>query len=203
MWAVTLRVVGAGLGRTGTYSLKLALERLLGGRCHHMAEVIADPEHHLALWGPLLRGKEVDWEEVFAGYVAQVDFPGAAFWRELSEAFPDAAVVLSTRPAEAWYRSAASTIFQLDGRHGSSPFSDVWRERFGFSDRLDDAEAMIAAYERHNAAVRSSVLPNRFLEWTVADGWAPLCDRLGLPVPDEPFPWTNTTAEFRARNGLD
>jgi hypothetical protein len=198
---VTLRVVGPGLGRTGTYSLKLALERLLGGRCHHMAEVLADRERHLALWTPVLRGEEVDWEEVFAGYVAQVDFPGAAFWPEISAAVPDALVVLSTRPAEAWYRSAASTIFQLGDDHGSSPFSNVWRERFG--DRFDDPAAMIAAYERHNAAVRSSVPPSRLLEWTVADGWEPLCDRLGLPVPDEAFPWTNTTEEFRVHNRLD
>jgi hypothetical protein len=198
---VTLRVVGPGLGRTGTYSLKLALERLLGGRCHHMAEVLADPERHLALWGPVLRGEEADWNEVFAGYVAQVDFPGAAFWREICGAFPEALVVLSTRPAEAWYRSAAATIFQLGEGHGSSPFRDVWRERFG--DRFDDPDAMIAAYERHNAAVRSFVPANRLVEWTVGDGWEPLCDRLGLSVPDEPFPWTNTTEEFRSHNRLD
>jgi hypothetical protein len=200
---MTLRVVGAGLGRTGTSSLKIALERLLGGPCHHMSEVLADPQRHLPLWAPVLRGEEVDWEAVFAGYVAQLDFPGAAFWPEISRAFPDALVVLSTRPAEAWYRSATSTMFQL----GEDPtFSDVWRERFGFDrydDRFDDPEAMIAAYERHNAAVRSSVLPDRFLEWTFADGWAPLCDRLGIAVPDEPFPWTNTAAEFRANNALD
>jgi hypothetical protein len=198
---VTLRVVGPGLGRTGTYSLKLALERLLGGRCHHMAEVLADPQRHLALWGPVLRGEEADWNEVFAGYVAQVDFPGAAFWREICGAFPEALVVLSTRPAEAWYRSAAATIFQLGEGHGSSPFRDVWRERFG--DRFDDPDAMIAAYERHNAAVRSFVPANRLVEWTVGDGWEPLCDRLGLSVPDEPFPWTNTTEEFRSHNRLD
>lgn len=195
---MTLRVVGPGVGRTGTYSLKLALERLLGGRCHHMAEIIADRERHLPLWAPALRGEEVDWEKVFAGYVAQADFPGAAFWREITAAFPDALVVLSTRPAESWYRSAAATIFQLDHDDVSSPFRDVWREWLG--DRFDDPEAMIAAYERHNAAVRSSVRPNRLLEWTVADGWEPLCDRLGLPVPDEAFPLTNTTAEFRAHN---
>jgi hypothetical protein len=198
---VALRVVGPGLGRTGTYSLKVALERLLGGRCHHMAEVLADRERQLGLWAPVLRGETVSWEEVFAGYVAQVDFPGAALWWEISEAFPDALVVLSVRPAEFWYRSAASTIFQLDDDHGSSPFRDLWREWFG--DRFHDREAMIAAYERHNAEVRSSVPPNRLLEWSVTDGWAPLCDRLGLPVPDEAFPWTNTTAEFRAHNGLD
>jgi hypothetical protein len=112
---------------------------------------------------------------VFAGYVAQVDFPGAAFWREICAAFPDALVVLSTRPAEAWYRSAASTIFQLDEDHTSSPFLDVWREWLG--DRFDDRAAMVAAYERHYAAVRSSVPASRLLEWTVTDGWEPLCDR--------------------------
>jgi hypothetical protein len=197
---VTLRVVGPGLGRTGTYSLKLALERLLGGRCHHMAEILADRDRQLALWAPVLRGEDVDWKEVFAGYVAQVDFPGAVFWPELTEAFPDALVVLSTRPAEDWYRSAASTIFQLGDGHGSSPFSDVWRKRFG--DRVDSPAAMIARYERHNAAVRSSIPANRLLEWTVTDGWEPLCARLGVPVPDEAFPWTNTTEEFRASNRL-
>jgi Sulfotransferase domain len=196
---VTLRVIGPGLGRTGTYSLKLGLERLLGGRCHHMAEVLADEDRHLSLWAPVLRGEAGDWKEIFAGYVAQVDFPGAAFWREICAAFPDALVVLSTRPAVAWYRSAAATIFELDLE--SSPFRDVWRPWMG--DRFEDQAAMIAAYERHNAAVRSSVPPNRLLEWTVADGWGPLCDRLKLPVPDEAFPWTNTTAEFRAKNSLD
>jgi hypothetical protein len=166
-----------------------------------MAEVLADPERHFALWAPVLRGEEADWGKIFAGYVAQVDFPGAVFWREISDAFPDALVVLSTRPADAWYRSAAATIFQLDDGHGSSPFRDVWRKRFG--ERFDDPEAMIAAYERHNAAVRSGVPADRLLEWTVADGWTPLCERLQLPVPDEPFPWTNTTDEFRAQNRLD
>jgi GrpB-like predicted nucleotidyltransferase (UPF0157 family) len=197
---VTLRVIGPGVGRTGTSSLKLALERLLGGRCHHMAEVLADRERHLALWEPALRAEEVDWEEVFAGYVAQVDFPGAAFWPEIVDAFPDALVVLSTRPAESWYRSASSTIFRLADDHGSAPFREIWRNWLG--DRFDDPAAMIAAYERHNTAVRSSVPPDRLLEWTVTDGWQPLCDRLGLPVPDAAFPWTNTTAEFLARNRL-
>lgn len=166
-----------------------------------MAEILADPERHLGLWAPVLRGEKPDWDAIFAGYVAQVDFPGAAFWREISSAFPDALVVLSTRPAEAWYRSAAATIFQLNDDHGSSPFRDVWGQWLG--DRIDDRDAMIAAYERHNAAVRSSVPAHRLLEWSVEDGWAPLCERLGVPVPDEPFPRTNTTEEFRAHNRLD
>lgn len=196
-----LQVIGPGVGRTGTYSLKLALERLLGGRCHHMAEVVADPERHLPLWAPVLRGDDTDWDEVFGGYVAQVDFPGAAVWREITTAFPHALVVLSVRPAEDWYRSAARTIFELDDDHGSSPFLNLWRDWLG--DRFDDPTAMIEAYERHNAAVRSAVAPERFLEWSVDDGWAPLCDRLGVAIPGEPFPWTNTTEQFRTDNRLD
>jgi hypothetical protein len=198
---MTLQVVGPGVGRTGTFSLKVALERLLGGRCHHMAEILADRERQLALWSPVLRGEEVDWERVFDGYVAQTDFPGAAMWREITEAFPDALVVLSVRPADSWYRSSAATVFQLDDGHDSSPFQPLWDGWLG--DRVDDREAMIAAYERHNAAVRAAIPPERLLEWSVADGWEPLCDRLGVPIPDEPFPLTNTTSEFRAANGLD
>jgi sulfotransferase family protein len=113
--------------------------------------------------------------------------------------YSDALVVLSTRPAKDWYRSAASTIFQLNLE--SSLFRDLWRSWMG--DRLDDPEAMIAAYERHYAAVRASIPASRLLEWSVRDGWEPLCDRLGVPVPEEAFPWTNTTEEFRAHNGLD
>ena len=191
---MTLQVIGPGLGRTGTFSLKLALERLLGGRCHHMAEVLADPDRHLALWAPVLRGEPVDWNQVFAGYVAQVDFPGAECWRRLSEAFPDALVVLSTRPPDDWYRSAAATIFQLDDDHGSSPFRQLWQDWFG--ERSDDPATVIAAYERHNAEVRASAPAGKLVDWQPSDGWGPLCEALDLPVPAEPFPHLNKREDF-------
>src|SRR4051794_37228781 len=105
-----LKVVGAGVGRTGTASLKLALEQLLGGRCHHMLEVVNDPDQ-LPRWTEAVEGRDVDWQELLAGYVAQVDWPGASFWREISAANPDALVLLSTRDADGWYRSASNTIF--------------------------------------------------------------------------------------------
>jgi len=146
---MTLQVVGPGVGRTGTYSLKLALERLLGGPCHHMAEILADPERQLALWAPALRGEPVDWTVVFDGFVAQTDFPGAAFWQEITEAFPDALVVLSTRPAEAWYGSAASTVFQLGNDHGSSPFQPLWDEWLG--SQFDDREGGFRRWQQRPA----------------------------------------------------
>ena len=200
---MALEVIGPGVGRTGTNSLKVALERLLGGRCHHMWEVGADAERQIPLWTAAVEGRPVDWHEVMDGFVAQVDWPGASFWPELTAAFPEALVILSSRPAEEWYASASNTIFQAIGLEGEwrATLRRLLAERF--SDRLDDKAAMIEAYERHNDRVRRAVAPGRLLEWTPTDGWGPLCAFLDRPVPDEPFPVTNTTSDFRQMLGLD
>lgn len=207
---MALRVVGAGLGRTGTHSLKLALERLLGQPCYHMAEVFPRPDH-AAKWLDAMTGDLPDWDALFAGFAATVDWPGGALWRELADAYPDAIVLLSTRESgDAWWRSASRTIFEGFRLGGEPPpemkvWSDMARamlvERFT-PNFLDPAEA-IAAYERHNEAVRRQIPDERLLEWQPGDGWKPLCDALGVAVPDEPFPHSNTTAEFRSRNGWD
>jgi len=201
-----LKVVGAGVGRTGTNSLKLALEQLLDGRCHHMLEIIGDPSQ-VSGWTDAIDGRDVDWQILLDGYVAQVDWPGASFWRELSAANPDALVVLSTRDADGWYRSASNTIFNVfenppPGLEGW--FADAVPKMFGerFCDDLGNPTAMIDAFERHNAQVRAGVPAGRLLEWTPSEGWEPICERLGVPVPDEPFPITNTTQEMRERLGL-
>ncbi len=199
---MTLQVIGAGVGRTGTHSLKLALEQLTGGRCHHMLEVMQHPEE-IPSWIDAIDGKPVDWAALMSPYTCQVDWPGASFWPELLEANPDALVLLSTRDPEEWYRSASNTIFvTIGGGAGErGPWMDsllrLMRDRF--SDKIDDPEAMIAAYIRHNDQVRSAVPADQLLEWTATQGWQPICERLGLPVPDAPFPLTNTTDEFRAR----
>jgi hypothetical protein len=202
---MALRVVGAGVGRTGTNSLKVALERLLGGRCHHMFEIFADPAQ-VAGWTEAIDGAEVDWQALLSGYVAQVDWPGASFWRELSAANPDALVLLSVRDPEAWYRSASNTIFQSvqgpppDFEAWCGSIRKMWTERF--CNDLDNPTAMMDAFERHNAAVRAAVPADRLLEWTTSEGWEPICERLGVAVPDEPFPATNSTNETRAALGM-
>ena len=200
-----LAVVGAGVGRTGTHSLKLALEQLLGGRCHHMVEILGEPEQ-VPRWIDAIDGKPVDWSELLGNYRALVDWPGASFWPELLAANPDALVLLSVRDPEDWYRSASNTIF-LAFDHlppEMRPWMDAVRRllRQRFSDRLDDGPAMMDAFERHNEAVRKGVPPSQLLEWRPGDGWEPICDRLGTPVPEEPFPLTNTTEEMRAMLGL-
>lgn len=202
---MSLRVVGAGVGRTGTHSLKAALERLLGGPCHHMVEVFAHPDQ-VSVWTDAIEGRAVDWGLLMDGYVAQVDWPGASFWPELLDANPGALVILSVRDPEIWYKSAANTIFQgLDRSDGEiGPWMVTMKRLLGdrFCNDFADRRAMIAAYERHNDDVRRRVRPSQLLEWSPEEGWGPICARLGLPVPEEPFPVTNTTGEFRANLGL-
>ena len=199
---MTLRVVGAGLGRTGTNSLKVALERLLGAPCYHMMEVFAHPEH-IAVWHAAARGQMPDWRTLFAGFGAAVDWPAAAFWAELSAAFPDALVLLSVREPQAWWQSASETIFPSIRQQTGSEWHAMVDALFAarFTTAIDDPAATIAAFERHNARVRATVPAHRLLEWRAADGWAPLCAALGVPVPNEPFPHTNTRADWQARNG--
>jgi hypothetical protein len=169
-----------------------------------MMEMFGNAEQ-IAGWTAAIEGRPVDWDRLLDGYVAQVDWPGASFWPELSAAFPDALVLLSVRPAEDWYRSASNTIFHFDAPPDFAPWLETFRTlmRDRFSDRLDEPDVMMEAFERHNAAVRAAVPPDRLLEWSPGDGWAPICARLGCAVPDEPFPVTNTTNEFRSLVGLD
>lgn len=197
---MSLRVVGAGLGRTGTLSLKLALEKLLGAPCYHMMEVFPRPEH-VRIWRDAALGRPQDWRKVFAGFAATVDWPGCAFWTDISAAFPDALILLSVRPAEAWWKSASATIFPAQKKFPAGEWHDMAQALFNekFTPRLDDRDACIAAYERHNADVRARAPKDRLLEWTASDGWEPLCNALGVPVPAEPFPRVNTTEEFLAR----
>jgi hypothetical protein len=207
---VTVRVVGAGLGRTGTLSLKLALERILGGPCYHMIEVFGRPDH-IAAWHAAVRGDLPEWRSLFRDFAAVLDWPAVAFWREISAAYPDAIILLSVRDAESWWRSCDATIFEVFKRSGEGLRSgagawfemvrDVFRERF--TPDFLDRDAAIAAYERHNDEVRRTADPRRLVEWRPGDGWEPICSALGLSVPDEPFPHTNTTEEFRSRAGWD
>jgi hypothetical protein len=198
---MTLRVVGAGLGRTGTNSLKLALEQLLDGPCYHMFEVFQRLDDHVPIWHAAVRGEAVDWDHLFDGYVAAVDWPASTFWAPLAERYPDALVLLSVRDAESWWRSASSTIFPGIESMAGTPWYDMVCDlmRSTFTEQRHDPAAAMAAFEAHNAAVRAGVSAERLLVWQASDGWEPLCAALGVPVPAEPFPKTNTTEEFLSR----
>jgi hypothetical protein len=207
---MALRVVGAGLGRTGTNSLKVALEQLLGGPCYHMFE-LARRDGDTPAWWAAVRGEAVDLGALLGGYVASVDWPACAFWSELWEANPEAIVLLSTRDsARTWWQSMERTIVPtISGEvapdkpataRRRAMVVEMMRERF--TPDWSDRDAAIAAYERHNEHVRETVPAERLIDWQPSDGWEPICAALELPVPGAPFPRENTTADFRARLGL-
>ncbi|RJL21220.1 sulfotransferase family protein [Bailinhaonella thermotolerans] len=195
-----LNVIGAGLPRTGTLSLKAALERFGLGPCFHMFEILRDPAL-LERWSPLVSGDPVSWEQVFEGYRSTLDWPASCFWQEQAEAFPDAKVILTVRDPRRWYASyiamlssdAHAAAFQGGlGERLHPLFSLIYRRTFGplAEGALEEAQA-VAAFERHVEKVRQSVPAERLLVFDVSQGWKPLCDFLGLPVPAEPFPHLN------------
>ena len=199
---MTLEVIGAGVGRTGTMSLKLAVEQLGFGPCHHMEEVIKNPPVQVPLWTAAVQGKP-DWEAAFRGYNSAVDWPTAAFWRELAAAYPRAKVVLTTRSIESWYASFSETIYKLIGGRDQAPppmrplleMAAGVIAKSGFVDGLD-RDGIVAAFNRHVQAVKENIPADRLLVFEVKEGWTPLCRFLGKPVPAEAFPATNNKEEF-------
>lgn len=199
-----LDIIGAGLGRTGTFSLKHALEELGLGPCHHMEEVMTHPEQ-IPAWHAAGRGSIVDWDALMAGYRSSVDWPSAQFWAELADRFPDAKIVLTVRDTERWYESFSKTILMLLCAPESAPnptmraILDMTQDvivRRAFDGRLDDPDHVKASFDRHNAAVKAALPPDRLLVFDIAQGWEPLCAFLDVPIPATPFPRMNSTKEF-------
>ena len=202
-----LKIVGAALGRTGTNSLKLALEQLGFGPCHHMFEVRDHPEQ-LPYWQAAARGELPDWDEVFANYQSCVDWPSARLWREIAAHYPDAKVILTLRDADKWFASMHATIYpviQSWPEQEPGHFRDTMKMaqelivEQAFGGRLDDRDHALAVYRAYEQEVRQTIAPERLLAFDVSEGWAPLCAFLEVPVPDTPFPHTNTGEEFRKK----
>jgi hypothetical protein len=209
-----MRLIGAGLPRTGTLSQKLALEMLGLAPCYHMVTVLADLDQ-APMWERAVHG-DVDWHELLGGYESTVDWPGGLFYKEILEAFPEAKVLLSTRDPESWERSMRDTVWAV--RHGGSLMRNLsdaqvhvnpaWAGFISMIDSIvwdatfhhrDSPEQMIEAFERHNAEVKATVPPEKLLVWEVSEGWEPLCEFLEVPVPDTPFPHLNDSKVFSER----
>jgi hypothetical protein len=197
---MSLEVIGAGFGRTGTMSLKVALEQLGYGPCYHMVELFEHPDH-VDWWEAAVRGeKSVNWDEMFAGYRATVDWPGAAFYEELSERYPEAKVVLTVRDPNRWYESARNTIFNFRGTEipRAPRMAIELASQRGFDGNFEDRGRMIEAFKRWNEEVKRSVPTRRLLVYEVKEGWGPLCDFLGAERPKgKPFPHLNDSDSFR------
>jgi hypothetical protein len=205
---MSLEIIGAGFGRTGTMSLKAALEQLGFTKCHHMQEVALHAEQ-LDYWYAVSKGEPVDWDQVFAGYRASCDFPSSALWERLYEHFPGSKVILTTRDPDRWYSSTAETIYPISmGVPGWLKFLSsrlrrghemvdriVWGGLFG--GRFEDKEHALEVFHRHVDRVREVVADDRLLVFRATDGWEPLCRFLDVPVPDGPFPHLNEGASLK------
>ena len=205
---MSLKVIGAGFGRTGTMSLKLALEELGFGPCYHMVEVVERPEHD-AMWLALANGETSDWRPMLAGFAAAVDWPTTYFWKRLAADNPQAKIILTLRDPDAWYRSCHATIFGRMEEALRDPSSDPVRRRHmqmvntiivekTFGGSLEKAHA-IEIFNAHNEAVRRAVPKERLLVYESGQGWAPLCAFLEVPVPTTPYPAANTREDFLVR----
>ena len=198
-----IRVIGAGFGRTGTTSLKLALEYLGFGPCYHFIEIRR--ARHMSDWLQIARGIKPDWDRLFQHYVATTDWPAATYFEELARHYPDARVILTSRDPVAWHASICRTLLPLrkaiplwlPGVHAVAELTDrvIWQGTF--DGKASDQRHAIAVYEQHRERVRSCISPERLLEFDVSEGWKPLCDFLDVPVPDVPFPRANGTERVR------
>lgn len=199
---MSIKIIGAGLPRTGTSSLGLALQHLIGGPVYSMSVIPGHPFDLGSEWEKAFAGKPVAWERMFSGYVAALDWPASMFWQEIMRAFPDVPIILSTRDnSQIWWQSCEATFLPF-ARLALSPSWEHGRglvdllERFTATEHWDDPQTLMSAYERHNAEVRALAPPDRFLEWNPSHGWAPICKLLDCSVPDIPFPWINKRSEW-------
>ncbi|WP_146589725.1 sulfotransferase family protein [Puniceibacterium confluentis] len=200
---MALEIIGAGFGRTGTYSLKAALEQLGFGRCHHMSEVINDPGQ-IQAWSDVAEGRP-DFDAIFSGFRSAVDFPVSAYWQDVLGVTPGAKVILSHRDAEDWYGSFSQTILPLILDREAWPQNLVpW---FAMIEKViigkalggcTDRAGILRAYRANETAARELEAQGKALVFGVRDGWGPLCRFLGVEVPDAPFPKTNARADFFA-----
>lgn len=196
---MALKVIGAGLGRTATFSMKFALEHLGLGPCYHMAEVMAGARRNIPLWLDVVNGNP-DWEAIFDGYRSTTDYPACTYWRELTAFYPDAKVVLTVRDPGSWFDSVSSTIFseQMQGRLKGTPAGAVMQGVIfdAFADRVTDRAFMTDWFERRNQQVIDALPAERLLVFSPKEGWEPLCRFLDVPVPDAPFPRVNSRDEL-------
>lgn len=206
-----LDVIGAGFGRTGTLSLKVALEQLGFGPCYHMMEVMGSPVKP-GHWADLVAGADPDWETIFDGYRSTVDWPACHWWRELADHYPEAKVILSLRDGDGWYDSVMNTIYHALVAQIPDTAPAAFRTQMGmvrqligeqvFGGRIEDRAHAIQVFDRHNQRVIDTIEKDRLLVYRPGDGWEPICHFLGCDVPEGDFPRLNDTAEFRARLGL-
>ncbi len=200
---MALKVIGAGLGRTATFSTKFALEHLGFGPCYHMSEVLAGARRNVPLWLDVVAGNP-DWESIFEGYQSTTDYPGCTYWRELADYYPEAKVVLTTRDPDSWFESVSETIFseRMNSQIHGSPFGALLKGVAfdAFDGDRQDRAFMTEWFTRRNREVVEALPPERLLVFHPRQGWEPLCEFLGVPVPEVPYPRVNSRDELGSKS---
>ncbi len=215
-----MKMIGVGFGRTGTMSLKAALEELGAGPCFHMIDLITgeNKARDLDQWVKVANDEPVDWTEVFDGWEATVDWPAATKWREIAAAFPDVPVLLNVRDFDGFYKSCANTIMAVKEAAAAGeleqdasrepPAPELWGVidkliwEGDFQGRFKDKEWAREMYWDRVETIKREIPADRLVYWELGDGWEPLADALGVEAPDKPFPHLHDTNEFRAEFGL-
>lgn len=204
---MALDIIGAGFGRTGTLSLKLALEKLGYNKTYHMAELFENPDH-LELWEQARESGQCDWDKLFSGYRAAVDWPACNYWQPLAEKYPQARLILSVRDTQSWFKSIHNTIYpaSIKALQSEETFLNRWAKWSNgliwedtFEGQVEDEEFATSVFNDHIATVKANIAADRLLVFEAAEGWQPLCEFLDCPVPDEPYPRVNSSEEFSKR----
>ncbi|MBX7495505.1 hypothetical protein K3172_06495 [Qipengyuania sp. 6B39] len=201
---MALKVIGAGVGRTATFTMKFALEHLGYGPCFHMAELFADARRQVPLWLDAIAGQP-DWDEIFKGFQSTVDYPSASYWRELADYYPEAKVLLTMRDPDSWFESVSETIFSdaMQAHLVGTPTGDMMKgaifDHFDGGD-IRDRAFMTKWFADRNADIIASLPAERLLVFHPKEGWESLCRFLDVPVPPEPFPRVNSRDEIIAEN---
>ena len=215
---MSIKVIGTGMGRTGTHSLKIALEQLGFNKCYHMMELFNAPEG-ITYFEDAEAGKPVDWDKLFTGYLSAVDYPIARYYKQLMTKYPDAKLIHTVRDPESWYASCLQTIFwaskpslgRILNMMVKMPFSPILRKRLPilkyngkmiskeFGDDLLNKDEVIKRFKARTEEVLKTVPKEKLLVYNVKEGWEPLCQFLGVAVPTTAFPLTNTGEEFKQR----
>ena len=202
-----MKVLGAGFGRTGTMSLKIALEKLGIGPCYHMREVISHPSH-IKIWYDISRGEHPNWDRLFSGFNSAVDFPVCLFYEELVNKFPDAKFILTLRDFDTWYKSTANTIYKVPTMLPGWFKRVVYPIRMFiemqviliwvglFKNNFSDRESTELVYNEHIESVKKTISADKLLIYRINEGWGPLCEFLNVEKPETPFPKVNDTAEM-------
>lgn len=207
---MSIKVIGAGFGRTGTASLRTALEKLGFNKCYHMHEILVD-QSRAKSWYKASQGKDVNWDRVFDGYQAMLDWPSCSFYKNLVEKYPEAMVILTVRDPEEWYKSVSETVYPLSNSFSKwhawfSPtarimkgmlFKIIWEGTF--HGKFEDKEYAKTIFNRHIEEVKRTVSEEKLLIYKVTEGWKPLCEFLKVDEPEEPFPRVNGLEEFHIK----